>query len=182
MSGATDPLDLTRFVHAQETIYAQALAEINAGQKRSHWMWFIFPQFAGLGTSATAQRFAIRWRGEAEAYLAHPVLGPRLIACAEAALAIQGRTARAVFGTPDDLKLRSCATLFAEVAPDGSVFQRLLEHYFDGRPDARTLMLLGRAERSGQLASVSDVNYLGRSATTILAALVVTVLESNQLL
>ncbi|MBK1621321.1 calpastatin [Lamprobacter modestohalophilus] len=147
MSDPTDPHELTRFVQAQEPIYTHALAEINAGQKRSHWMWFIFPQFAGLGTSVTAQRYAIRSRAEAEAYLAHPVLGPRLIACAEATLAIQGLTARAVFGTPDDLKLRSCATLFAQIAPEGSVFQRLLEHYFDGQPDARTLMLLEQADR-----------------------------------
>ncbi len=146
MSDLTDPHELARFVNAQEPVYAQALAEINAGQKRSHWMWFIFPQFVGLGTSATAQHFAIRSRAEAEAYLAHSVLGPRLLACAEAALAIQGRSARAVFGTPDDLKLRSCATLFAQVAPEGSVFEQLLERYFDGQPDARTLALLERAD------------------------------------
>ncbi len=146
----TDPIDpqaLNRFVDAQEPLYTQALAEINAGQKRSHWMWFIFPQFAGLGTSATAQQFAIRSRGEAAAYLAHPVLGPRLMACARAALAIQGRSAREVFGTPDDLKLRSCATLFAQVAPEGSVFEQLLQRYFGGQPDARTLTLLEHADR-----------------------------------
>ncbi|MEA1052256.1 DUF1810 domain-containing protein [Lamprobacter modestohalophilus] len=147
MTDHHDVFNLTRFIEAQEHDYLTALAELRGGQKRSHWMWFIFPQFAGLGTSKTAQRFAIRSRGEAEAYLAHPVLGPRLIACAEAALAIQGRTARAVFGTPDDLKLRSCATLFAQVAPEGSVFQRLLEHYFGGQPDARTLMLIEQADR-----------------------------------
>ncbi|MEA3642420.1 MAG: DUF1810 domain-containing protein [Lamprobacter sp.] len=146
----TDPIDpqaLNRFVDAQESYFTQALAEISAGQKRSHWMWFIFPQFAGLGSSATAQQFAIRSRGEAATYLAHPVLGPRLIACAKAALAIQGRTAREVFGTPDDLKLRSCATLFAQIALEGSVFEQLLERYFDGQPDARTLTLLAHADR-----------------------------------
>ncbi|WP_338035882.1 DUF1810 domain-containing protein [Halochromatium roseum] len=120
----------------------ETLAEIRAGQKRTHWMWFIFPQFAGLGTSATARDYAIRSRAEAEAYLAHPLLGPRLIACAEAALSIPQRTAREVFGTPDDLKLRSCATLFAQVSPPDSVFKRLLDRYFGGRSDERTLALL----------------------------------------
>jgi uncharacterized protein (DUF1810 family) len=111
-------------------------------------MWFIFPQLAGLGYSAVAQRYAIRSWSEAEAYLAHSLLGPRLIACAEAALAIEQRTAHHVFGTPDDLKLRSCATLFAQVAPDEPVFPRLLDRYYDGQPDARTLALLEKARRS----------------------------------
>ncbi|MEA3640233.1 MAG: DUF1810 domain-containing protein [Lamprobacter sp.] len=148
MTSHSDPHELTRFIQAQESSYQQALAEIQAGQKRTHWMWFIFPQFVGLGLSATARDYAIRSRAEAEAYLAHPVLGPRLIACAEAALAIPQRTAREVFGTPDDLKLRSCATLFAEVSPAGSVFQRLLERYFAGRPDQRSLALLDYANRA----------------------------------
>jgi len=146
MPDPTDPYTLTRFVQAQAPVYAQALAEITAGRKRSHWMWFIFPQLAGLGISATARHYAIQSRAEAEAYIAHPVLGLRLIACAEAALAIEQRTARAVFGTPDDLKLRSCATLFAEVSPPGSrartVFKQLLVRYFDATPDPRTLALL----------------------------------------
>ncbi|HEY0875961.1 MAG TPA: DUF1810 domain-containing protein [Vicinamibacterales bacterium] len=140
MSG--DHSDLNRFLAAQEGIYDEALAEIRAGRKRSHWMWFIFPQFKGLGFSATSQHFAIRSAAEARAYLAHPVLGPRVIECAEAALAIEGRTAREIFGSPDDLKLRSSATLFASVSPDGSVFHRLLDKYFDGQPDRRTLELL----------------------------------------
>lgn len=139
---AGDHSDLNRFLAAQEGIYDEALAEIRAGRKRSHWMWFIFPQFKGLGFSATTQHFAIRSAAEARAYLAHPVLGPRLVECAEAALAIEGRTAREIFGSPDDLKLRSSATLFASVAPDGSVFHRLLDKYFDGQPDRRTLELL----------------------------------------
>ena len=139
---AGDHSDLNRFLAAQEGIYGEALAEIRAGRKRSHWMWFIFPQFKGLGFSATTQHFAIRSAAEARAYLAHPVLGPRVIECAEAALAIEGRTAREIFGSPDDLKLRSSATLFASVSPDGSVFHRLLDKYFDGQPDRRTLELL----------------------------------------
>jgi uncharacterized protein (DUF1810 family) len=146
MTASQDPYDLNRFIQAQAPVYAQALAEIRAGRKRSHWMWFIFPQLAGLGVSATAQRYAIRSRAGAEAYLAHPMLGPRLRECAEAALAIPSRTARQVFGTPDDLKLRSCATLFAAVSPAGSVFHRLLAHYFADTADERTLALLDQAD------------------------------------
>jgi len=164
MHEPTDPYALNRFVDAQAHDYAQALAEIRAGQKRSHWMWFIFPQFAGLGGSATAQQFAIRSRGEASAYLAHSVLGPRLIACAEAALAIPNRGARAVFGTPDDLKLRSCATLFAQVAPERSVFEQLLERYFDGQSDARTLALLEHTDRTLSLASTPSKSRMRRRA------------------
>jgi uncharacterized protein (DUF1810 family) len=132
---------LTRFVEAQETAYAQALAEINSGHKRTHWMWYIFPQLAGLGTSTTARQFAIRDRSEAEAYLRHEILGPRLIECAEATLRVSGRSAHDIFGD-DDKKLESCATLFAQVSPEGSVFHRLLDKYFDGEPDQRTLDLL----------------------------------------
>jgi uncharacterized protein (DUF1810 family) len=139
----SDPHDLARFIEAQEGIYDQALAEIRRGRKASHWMWFVFPQLAGLGSSPTARRFAIQDRAEAEAYLAHPVLGQRLIECGEAALAAEGRTAFEVFGSPDDLKLRSSATLFARVSPAGSVFERVLARYFDGKADERTLRLLG---------------------------------------
>ncbi|MBK1705763.1 DUF1810 domain-containing protein [Halochromatium glycolicum] len=142
MTNTEDPFELTRFVEAQAPQYTQALSEIRSGRKRSHWMWFIFPQLEGLGMSTTARRYAIRSLAEAQAYLAHPVLGPRLIACAEAALGLEGRSAHEVFGSPDDLKLRSCATLFAQVSPAGSVFHRLLEHYFAGQPDERTLALL----------------------------------------
>lgn len=138
-----DPFDLDRFVRAQQGDYDRALAEIKQGQKRSHWMWYIFPQIDGLGSSPTAKRYAIRSAAEADAYLQHPVLGSRLAECAEAALRVPGKSARDVFGSPDDLKLRSSATLFAAVSPEGSVFHRLLERYFEGEPDPKTLRLLG---------------------------------------
>ena len=139
-----DPHDLNRFVLAQQDDYEHALAEIKSGRKRSHWMWYIFPQIDGLGFSSMAQRYAIKSAEEARAYLAHPVLGPRLLACAEAAVAVEGRSATEIFGSPDDLKLRSCATLFAVAssAPD-SVFHRLLLKFYPGGPDMATLRLLG---------------------------------------
>ena len=137
-----DPHNLDRFVHAQEYSYDQALAEIRSGRKRSHWMWFIFPQFKGLGASPTASHYALGSVEDAEAYLQHPLLGPRLLECAEAVLALEGKSASEVFGYPDDLKLRSCATLFAQVSPPGSVFEQLLGKYFDGRPDEKTLAFL----------------------------------------
>ena len=143
MTTSSDPFDLNRFVAAQVNDYADALAEVTAGRKTSHWMWYVFPQLAGLGHSAMATRYAVRTVAEATAYLAHPVLGPRLVACAKAALAVEGRSATQIFGTPDDLKLRSCATLFAHVSPAGSVFHRLLAQYFAGEPDAQTLRLIG---------------------------------------
>src|SRR5688572_32370107 len=119
MPGTDDPFDLQRFVDAQTPVYDRVLTELREGRKRSHWMWFVFPQIAGLGSSPMAQRYAIASADEAAAYLAHPVLGPRLVAIAEAALAAPG-SARALFGSPDDLKLRSSATLFAHVAGAGS--------------------------------------------------------------
>lgn len=137
-----DPHDLERFVRSQIGMYDRALAEIRAGEKRSHWMWYIFPQLDGLGSSPTAKAFAIKNLAEAEAYLAHPILGPRLTASAEAALAVQNRSATQIFGSPDELKLRSSATLFAVVSPPDSVFHRLLEKYYGGRQDERTLRLL----------------------------------------
>jgi len=127
---AGDPYELSRFVHAQEGDYERALAELRSGRKRTHWMWYIFPQLDGLASSATAKRYAITSIEEAAAYLAHPILGPRLQQCAEAVLRIQGRSATAIFGSPDDLKLRSCATLFASVSPPGTVFDRLLSTYY----------------------------------------------------
>ena len=145
MTATDDPHDLGRFLEAQSGDYQTALAEVRAGRKRSHWMWYIFPQIGGLGLSSMSRRYAIGSLGEARAYLAHPVLGPRLVEIAEAALAVEGRSARDIFGSPDDMKLRSCATLFARAAPAGSVFARLLDRYFDGTPDARTLELLGEA-------------------------------------
>lgn len=137
-----DPHGLARFVDAQRGNYERALAEIASGHKRSHWMWYVFPQIAGLGSSATARRYAIASLAEAAAYLEHEVLGARLLACAEAALAVEGRSAREIFGSPDDLKLRSSATLFAQVAPQGSMFHRLLDKYFRGEPDEATLRIL----------------------------------------
>jgi len=143
-SGAGDPHDLNRFVEAQEGVYERALGEVRAGRKRSHWMWFIFPQIDGLGSSPMAKQYAIKSRAEAEAYLAHPLLGPRLVACAEAAAAVPGTaTALDVFGSPDDMKLRSSATLFACVSPVGSVFEKVLDRYFQGERDSATLRLLG---------------------------------------
>ena len=139
---ADDPFELERFVEAQKYVYAQALEEIRAGRKESHWMWYVFPQFDGLGFSPMAERYAIKSLDEARAYLAHPTLGPRLVECVEATLGVEGRSARAIFGTPDDLKLRSCATLFAEVSPAGSGFERLLAKYYGGGRDERTLQLL----------------------------------------
>jgi uncharacterized protein (DUF1810 family) len=141
--------DLTRFVLAQEADYETALAEIRSGRKRSHWMWYIFPQHEGLGQSAMSRRYAIRSRAEAEAYLMHPVLGPRLLECAEAVVGVEGRSAVEIFWSPDDMKLRSCATLFAAVSPSGSVFERLLEKYFRGERDAETLRLLGVTDGGG---------------------------------
>ena len=143
-----DPFNLQRFLDAQRDSYDTALGELRAGRKRSHWMWYVFPQLDGLGHSPMARRYAIRSAAEAAAYLRHPVLGPRLAAVAAAALGHAGRSALDVFGSPDDLKLRSSATLFAHVSPAGSVFHQLLDRYFGGEPDQRTLDLLA-AERGG---------------------------------
>ena len=137
-----DPFDLGRFVAAQRGVYDDALAEIRAGDKQSHWMWFVFPQLAGLGRTSTAQRYAISGLDEARAYLAHPVLGARLVECAEAAIAVRDASANEIFGSPDDLKLRSSATLFAQVSPAGSPFHRLLARFDGGHPDEATLRLL----------------------------------------
>ena len=142
-----DPYDLRRFVDAQANVYERALSEITSGRKQSHWMWFIFPQMEGLGISSISKRYAIRSVAEARAYLAHPLLGPRLLACAGASLAVHTSSALELFGSPDDMKLRSCATLFASVSAEGSVFSQLINKYFDGKPDDRTLQLIGRTER-----------------------------------
>jgi uncharacterized protein (DUF1810 family) len=141
--GTDDLYNLSRFLQAQEDDYEQALSEIKDGRKRSHWIWYIFPQIDGLGFSPTSKRYAIKSIEEARAYLEHPILGPRLRECAEAALGVEGRSAREIFGSPDDLKLRSCATLFACVSPPGSVFERLLGKYYGGGRDDSTLRLLG---------------------------------------
>jgi uncharacterized protein (DUF1810 family) len=141
---ADDRPDLNRFVLAQAGDYERAVSEIRSGQKRSHWMWYIFPQIDGLGFSPTAKHYAIRSLSEAQAYLDHPVLGPRLVECADAVMSLEGRSAGQIFGSPDDLKLRSCATLFATVSQPGSVFDRLLQKYFEGKRDDRTIQLLHR--------------------------------------
>jgi uncharacterized protein (DUF1810 family) len=137
-----DQFKLERFVQAQDPVYASVVAELRDGRKRSHWMWFVFPQIAGLGRSATAQHYAIGSLEEARAYLAHPVLGARLRECASLALAVQGRTAHQLFGDPDDMKFRSSMTLFARAAPGEAVFRDCLDKYFDGEPDAATPALL----------------------------------------
>ena len=146
MSPVNDPHDLARFVRAQEGDYDRALREIAGGRKRTHWMWYVFPQIVGLGHSPTSKRYAIKSLGEARAYLEHPVLGPRLLEAMEAVLRLEGRSAREIFGSPDDLKLRSCATLFSRVRPAGSVFHRLLARYFSGEPDSGTLRILDGAD------------------------------------
>jgi uncharacterized protein (DUF1810 family) len=143
-----DPYLLKRFVLAQQDDYQQALNEIRSGRKRSHWMWYVFPQFHGLGFSSTSRHYSIKSRAEAEAYLQHPLLGPRLQECTEAALGVNGRGAFDIFGSPDDMKLRSCATLFASVSPAGSVFHRLLDKFFDAQQDVATIRLLNAAADS----------------------------------
>ncbi|MCR5878585.1 DUF1810 domain-containing protein [Phenylobacterium sp. J367] len=138
----SDPFDLQRFVDAQAGVYDQALGELRAAEKRSHWMWFVFPQLAALGRSPTAQHFGISGLEEARAYLAHPVLGPRLVACTAAVNGVQGRTAHEIFGSPDDLKFRSSMTLFQAADPAQPAFGEALARYYGG-PDAATLTLLG---------------------------------------
>jgi uncharacterized protein (DUF1810 family) len=136
---ADDPYDLQRFVTAQEPVLDGVRAELRRGRKTSHWMWFVVPQVAGLGSSPTAQHYALSGLEEARAYLAHPVLGPRLLECAELAATVERGGAAEVFGYPDDLKLRSSMTLFAHAAPDVPAFAAVLDRYFDGEPDPRTL-------------------------------------------
>lgn len=145
-----DPFDLGRFVEAQAPLYSQALAELRRGRKRGHWMWFIFPQIAGLGSSAMARRYAIASAAEARAYLADPLLGPRLRECTEAVLVHADQPAEQIFGGIDTLKLRSSMTLFAAVAEPGSPFERCLAAFFGGAPDPATLRLLG-LESSSQV-------------------------------
>jgi uncharacterized protein (DUF1810 family) len=138
----TDPYNLQRFVDAQKTVYDRACSELRQGRKTSHWMWFIFPQLKGLGFSETAQRFAISSIEEAEAFLAHPTLGPRLNECAELVVLVEGQTASEIFGYPDDLKFRSCMTLFAHATSENAVFRQALNKYFSGEFDPATLKLL----------------------------------------
>ena len=136
------PQNLQRFLDAQQTDYATALAEIRAGRKRSHWMWYVFPQIQGLGFSETSRFYAIRNRQEAEAYLQHPVLGARLAEISEALLTLHLPNATRVMGSPDDVKLRSSMTLFAALEGANPVFQRVLDAFFGGEPDAKTLQIL----------------------------------------
>ena len=135
-------IDLQIFVQAQEDIYEQALAELKNGSKESHWMWFVFPQIAGLGNSEMARKYAIPNLADAKAYLSHDLLGSRLRECTEAVLAVEGRTAHEILGSPDDMKLKSCMTLFEVADGPGSVFSSILEKYFEGQRDERSLMIL----------------------------------------
>ena len=142
MTRSADPYRLARFLEAQERDYERALSEIRRGRKQSHWMWYVFPQFVGLGSSPTSAFYAIKSVDEAHAYLAHPVLGARLVTSVQAVLNVEGRSALEIFGSPDDMKLRSSATLFAAISPEGSVFAQLLDRYFGGQADEKTLRLL----------------------------------------
>jgi uncharacterized protein (DUF1810 family) len=139
-----DTVDLERFVQAQDPVIDQVRLELRAGHKRSHWMWFVFPQLSGLGRSAIAQHYAIAGVAEAHAYLQHPVLGPRLIECSDLVCKVSARSISQIFGAPDDLKFHSCMTLFS-LLPDGApVFRSALDQYFDGEPDRMTMTMLGR--------------------------------------
>ena len=137
-----DPYNLNRFLSAQEGVYERALGELKGGQKRTHWMWFIFPQIEGLGYSPTAKRYAIKSREEARQYLDHPVLGKRLLECTEAVVTLKGGSLSEIFGYPDDLKFKSSMTLFEKIAGPGSVFSFALDKYCHGERDAATLRLL----------------------------------------
>jgi uncharacterized protein (DUF1810 family) len=145
----TDPFDLERFVRAQDPVYGDIQEELTRGRKQSHWMWFVFPQVAGLGFSAMSQRYAIASRAEASAYLAHPILGPRLIECTRLVLAVEGRTINAILGAPDDAKFRSSMTLFDAVS-DEPVFDEALARYFSGDRDQATLDILAALDRKAR--------------------------------
>ncbi len=135
-------MSLERFVTAQAQIYPRVMAELKAGCKQSHWMWFIFPQIAGLGHSTMAQMYAVASLDEVRAYLAHPLLGARLRECCQAVMTVEGKSAHDIFGSPDDVKFRSCLTLFAQAAPNETLFTDLLDKYFDGEADELTLQKL----------------------------------------
>lgn len=136
---SADRFHLERFVRAQQQVYKDVLLELHAGEKTSHWMWFIFPQIRGLGRSPVSIEFAISGREEALAYLQHPVLGLRLKECTQLVLLVKSRSAFEIFGSPDDVKFRSCMTLFAEVSPGDDIFKRALQKYFNRMPDSSTL-------------------------------------------
>ncbi|RTZ44729.1 DUF1810 domain-containing protein [Candidimonas sp. SYP-B2681] len=137
-----DPYDLERFIHAQAPVYQQICAELQQGQKRSHWMWFVFPQIAGLGHSAMAQKYALRSLEEAVAYLQHPILGARLVECTELVQAVNGRSIEQIFGLPDNLKFHSSMTLFSKASPNTQIFSSVIQKYFHGQIDAATLKIL----------------------------------------
>lgn len=141
-----DPFDLNRFVEAQRSLYSTALAELKAGEKRSHWMWFIFPQVSGLGSSSMARRYAIHSRAEAVAFLEHPVLGTRLMECVDALLALESLSAQQIMGDPDFMKLQSSMTLFAAASPFETRFERLIAKYYAGGKDQKTLSFLSGDE------------------------------------
>jgi uncharacterized protein (DUF1810 family) len=145
----TDPFDLMRFVRAQDPVYRDIQAELTRGRKQSHWMWFVFPQVAGLGFSAMSQRYAIASRAEAKAYLAHPILGPRLVECTRLLLAVEGRTINAILGAPDDAKFRSSMTLFDAVSEE-PVFDEALARYFSGERDKATLDILAALDHNAK--------------------------------
>jgi uncharacterized protein (DUF1810 family) len=145
----TDPFDLMRFVRAQDPVYRDIQAELTRGQKQSHWMWFVFPQVAGLGFSAMSQRYAIASRAEAKAYLAHPILGPRLVECTRLLLAVEGRTINTILGAPDDAKFRSSMTLFDAVSEE-PVFDEALARYFSGERDKATLDILAALDHNAK--------------------------------
>ena len=137
-----DPYDLNRFIQAQENSYSQAIAELKNGYKQSHWMWFIFPQIKGLGHSEMAHHYAIKSKQEAAEYLNHPMLGPRLRECSEILLGIEDRLISDIMGYPDDLKLKSSMTLFASIAGNSNIFEKVIDKYFNGSKDSKTLELL----------------------------------------
>ncbi len=137
-----DPFKLDRFMDAQENVYDAVISQLKQGRKTSHWMWFIFPQSAGLGQSDTSKYFEIKSKEEAIQYLKHPILGPRLVKCTEIVLGLDGLSAHEIFGSPDVYKLQSSMTLFAQVSDEGSIFTRVLDKYYDGKPDQATLRLL----------------------------------------
>ncbi len=149
-----DPCNLERFVVAQSAVFDDVRSQLREGRKKSHWMWFVFPQLEGLGVSQTARAVAISGLAEPRAYLAHPVLGPRLRECCALVNRVEGRSAHEIFGDPDDMKFRSCLTLFAAAAPGEEVFAQALEKYFGGERDGRTTGRLGRGEhRPGKTAA-----------------------------
>jgi uncharacterized protein (DUF1810 family) len=141
-----DPFYLDRFLQAQKNIYPQVIQELRSGTKTGHWMWFIFPQFIGLGQTPLSRTYAIKTLDEARAYVQHPVLGQRLQECTELVIAVDGKSAHTIFGHPDDLKFRSSMTLFLRAAPEIDLFQRAINKYYDGEQDVRTLELLERQQ------------------------------------